>query len=91
MPSSASNLTIAKRVEFRTRMLIGRMTAVGRLGLPAIFVIGPLLLRKRTFAPHRQRSQKVPISDSCTATNALYSNIPFGTHQGQVLLVTRRA
>ena len=54
MPSSASNLTNAKRVEFRTRMLIGQMTAVGRLGLPAIFAVGPFLLLNRTFSPHRQ-------------------------------------
>ena len=54
MPSSASNLTNAKRVEFRTRMLIGQMTAVGQLGLPAIFAVGPFLLLNRTFSPHRQ-------------------------------------
>jgi hypothetical protein len=34
----------------------------GQFGLPAIFAIGPLLIRKWTFAPHRQ-VQKVPGSE----------------------------
>jgi len=32
-------------------------TVVRRLGLPAIFAAGPLLLRKRTCTRHRRRSQ----------------------------------
>ena len=70
MPSSASNLTNAKRVEFRTRMLIGQMTAVGRLGLPAIFAVGPFLLLNRTFSPHRQGLKSAIIPEEPAAPSS---------------------
>jgi hypothetical protein len=41
-----------------------------KLGLPAIFAIGPLLIRKRTFAPHRHRSKKCQDPKSASLTRS---------------------
>ena len=45
-------------------------TVVRRLGFPAIFAAGPLLLRKRTFAPHRHRSKKCQDPKSASLTRS---------------------
>ena len=71
-----------------TANLAANVSVGVKFGLPAIFAIGPLLIRKRTFAPHRHRSKKCqgPKSASLNSITSLAMANCFGGHREQFFI-----